>query len=376
MEGSIFFLGDECAFLPARSRYISSAYDTVNKKVVIAYQDYTGGINNQDGMVVVGTISDLGITFGTPVVIRDLATTTIDIAFDETSGKFIFIHWSSTAVVGTVVGNTITFGSPVTIAPWTTMYPKVCAAAGVVMIACIKDELIDKGYVIAGIVSGDTITFGTPVQFEELRPETLSITYDQGNGKFVIAYSLYTSPYGGSAVVCSVAGTVVSVSTAYSFAAERIFSPAICYDASASKLTIAYFTNTSKGVVISGEVSGTSLSFSATPIQFSSSSFSNDTDIIFNPEDSAAYLVYTDYDIGNAALMVKIFWSAGVLLVSDVIVLSADSSGYTSIVYDSYNNRMVVSYYNIDTGKSVSRVFWYGPGIFWTNFSGQSELTE
>ena len=56
-------VGSATTFESASTTYTSSAYDSNAQKVVIAYRD---GGNSEYGTAVVGTVSDMSISFGTP----------------------------------------------------------------------------------------------------------------------------------------------------------------------------------------------------------------------------------------------------------------------------------------------------------------------
>ena len=64
-------VGSATTFESANTAYTSSAYDSNSQKVVIAYQD---GGNSNYGTAVVGTVSDMSISFGTPVVFSSSGT--------------------------------------------------------------------------------------------------------------------------------------------------------------------------------------------------------------------------------------------------------------------------------------------------------------
>jgi hypothetical protein len=97
---------------------LSCCYDTVNNKVVVSYSDPN---NNNYGTSVVGTVSGINITFGTPVVFLSQTLNSISSCFDTTNGKVIIAYTTGYAppgganlrgIVGTVSGNSISFGTP------------------------------------------------------------------------------------------------------------------------------------------------------------------------------------------------------------------------------------------------------------------------
>ena len=98
------------------NRGINIGYDSINNKILAILNN-----NSNPESAVVGTISGDSITWGTPVTFTGGLTVDCEIAFDTTSGKFIFFFNNSlngnyqTAQTGTISGTTITFGTPVVV---------------------------------------------------------------------------------------------------------------------------------------------------------------------------------------------------------------------------------------------------------------------
>lgn len=98
------------------NRGINFGYDSINNKILAILNN-----NSNPESAVVGTISGDSITWGTPVTFTGGLTVDCEIAFDTTSGKFIFFFNNSlngnyqTAQTGTISGTTITFGTPVVV---------------------------------------------------------------------------------------------------------------------------------------------------------------------------------------------------------------------------------------------------------------------
>ena len=87
-------------------------YDTNTNKVVIVWTDYP----NRYGFAVVGTVSGMSISFGTPVVWHSSAVFGTATAFDYSSNRFAILYRDANtaelrSIVGTVSGVSITFGT-------------------------------------------------------------------------------------------------------------------------------------------------------------------------------------------------------------------------------------------------------------------------
>jgi len=154
------------------------------------------------------------------------------------------------------------------------------------------------GTVVVGTVSGTSISFGTPVVFNSARAEKASIIYDSSEQKVVIAYPNNGNSEHGTAIVGTVSGTSISFGTAVVFESAETVRISASYDANAESVIIAYQDrgNSNHGTVISGAVSGTSISFN-TAVVFESAT----TNAISTAYDANAQKIVITYsDEGNS----------------------------------------------------------------------------
>jgi hypothetical protein len=151
------------------------------------------------------------------------------------------------------------------------------------------------GTSIVGTVSGTSISFGSSVVFASVNASSISSTYDENAQKIVLSYRDATNSNVGKAIVGTISGTSVSFGTPVVYDTTFVADNDIVYDAGASKIVIAYrdVTNT-QGKVITGSVSGTSISFDA-PLVF---------------EDTEPREVATTYD-ANSGKVVIAYWDGG-----------------------------------------------------------------
>ena len=176
---------------------MSTAYDSTNNKIVIAYIDNG---NSNYGTAVVGTVSGTSISFGTPVVYNNANSPTPSATFDSTNGKVVIAYKDygtsqyGKAIVGTVSGTSISFGSEVQFEA--AIVPQVSATFdstnGKIVLA-YKDYAnptqANAGTVIVGTVSGTSISFDTATVFNDAsQTQNISAIYDSTNGKVVIAF--------------------------------------------------------------------------------------------------------------------------------------------------------------------------------------------
>ena len=147
------------------------------------------------------------------------------------------------------------------------------------------------------------------------------MAYDSTNGKIVIAYTDHTNSFYGTAVVGEVSGTSMTFGTPVVYnSTGATYYHSLAYDSTNQKVVLAFKDNTStQGSVITGTVSGNSISFGF-PVVY---------------ETSEMY--------------------------------------YNAAVYDSSNNRVVISYMDRgdnDYGKSVV----FSPLTIATNLTAENYI--
>ena len=163
VKGSAEYVGTPVVFESADTRFIASAFDTTNNKVVIAYRDQG---NSEYSTAIVGTVSGNAISFGTPVVFSTSAISYMQcssMCFDPDTGKVVIAY---------------------------------------------RDEGTgpNHGRAIVGTVSGTSISFAAPVVFEAAASNLMTTVYDTNSNKVVIAYKDDGNSEYGTAIVGTVSG--------------------------------------------------------------------------------------------------------------------------------------------------------------------------
>lgn len=294
VSGTSISFGTPVVFESAITDYTSVVYDSIALKVVISYRD--DGTVARAGTAIVGTVSGTSISFGTPVIFRNANTTGISSAYDSVQQKVVIAFEAVTlsengyAIVGTVSGTSISFGTAVlfeasNINTTSTTYDT--NAQKIVIASYIQASV---GRAIVGTVSGTSISFGTAVTFSATTPNNnVIITYDSIQQKVVIAYGVTGFGY---AIVGTVSGTSISFGTAVAYNTGAVALLGLTYDANAQKVVLTYQDtgNSNFGTAISGTVSGTSITFD-TKFVFVSAAIS----VNANTYDSAQQRVVTAY---------------------------------------------------------------------------------
>jgi|TARA_A100001518_G_C1224796_1_gene71920 hypothetical protein len=369
-NGTVSTVGQTAASVGAAVVYESAntgeqkaAFDSTNNKIVINYRDVG---NSSYGTAVVGTVSGDSISFGTPVVFESSATNYNDIVFDSSTGKVVVIFSTSStgqARVGTVSGTSISFGGSVVFDSGQGVYMALAYDSSnskvVVGYAGTNNYLETK----VGTVSGTSISFGTAVVAYSASFENLCATFDSNSNKVVFAFKRNAT---GRAVVGTVSGTSVSYgsSVVYESSSATILQDAT-FDTTNNKVVIAYRASSASdaGRAVVGTVSGTSITF-GTAVQFTATS-SEQLGITF---DSSVGKVIIAYDDGGTSKGTVVSGTvSGTSITFDSALVYEDASvEKVTAVFDSNANKTVIAYK--DAGNSN-----YGTGIVFTPL--QSSLT-
>ena len=207
------------------------------------------------------------------------------------------------------------------------------------------------GIKIDGTVSVVTPVFGTDTVFESANISQPSVAYDPVNGKVVVAYMDAENSYYRTAVVGTVSGASISFGTPVVFLAASYgnFSPTACvFDSASGKFVIAYTNSSAHGVAIVGTVSGTTISFgSAVTFEAASTAFIS---AAYHSASGKIVISYRDEGNSNYGTAIVGTVSGTSISFGAATVFESATTNYTSCVYDTANNRIVIFYQ--DAGNS------------------------
>jgi hypothetical protein len=271
VSGASISFGTPVVFESAHTAYPSPTYDASTGKIVIAYQDLP---NSQLGKAIVGTVSGTSISFGSPSTFSSGATLFVSSAYDSVNNKVVIAYQDygvsgyGRAVVATVSGTSVSFGSSVTFESAATEWTScVYSSTDEKIVISYKDSgNSSRGTSIVGTVSGTSISFGTAVVFNTGNCSQISSAYDSVNNKVVIAFYLFGQ--GGRAVVGTVSGTSISFGSVATINGTAGFEySSTAYATNTGNVVVSYkdVTNSNYATLAVGTVSGTSVSF-ATPV--------------------------------------------------------------------------------------------------------------
>ena len=315
----VFYSGGDSG----EANFITAVYDSNSNKVVIAASAYDGSA--EKGTAFVGTVNPANnsISFGTAVVYENGGGASHQTStFDSNSNKVVIAYRDNsnsaygTAIVGTVSGTNISFGTPAVFESASATYIS-CAFdsnSNKVVIAYRDNGNNDYGTSIVGTVSGTNISYGSAVVFNAGRADRNAVVFDSNSNKIVIAFMDGGDSEKGKAIVGTVSGTGISYGSEVVFLDTGSYADYISavYNSLAQKVIISYrrviaSNSAQSGELISGTVSGTSISFgSATQFNNAGSNY------MASAYDSTSSTVVTAYsDAGDSNKGTAIVYQAG-----------------------------------------------------------------
>ena len=331
--------------------YSDVGYDPDNGKVVVAYAD---GGNSSKGTAIVGTVSGSSINFGTSVVFESGITAYPSVAYDTTNNKVVIAYQDdddsdrSKAIVGTVSGDSISFGSAALVDSTSTNQTNQVAiydSANNRVVVAYSDSTNYRGKVAVGTVSGTSISFGTPVEFFSGESQYISLAYDSTNEKVAIAWRQGASPFYGKSVVGTVSGTSISLGTIVDFEAAASTHIGIVYDSTNNKVVIAYQDDADNdyGKAIVGTVSGTSISFGTAVTYETGATYRNH--LAYDTANNKVVIGYADG--GNSlrgTVITGTVSGTSITFGTAVVFNNNGNTDHIGVTYDSTNKKAVIVY--------------------------------
>ena len=232
--------------------------------MVIFYEDQG---NSRYGTAVVATTSGTSISYGTPIVFNSGTTTYINATYDPDTSQTVTVYKDETnsnygtAIVGSVSGTSISFGSETVYASSNVYYNQVTydTTNDKVIVAYMDYSASQYGYGAVGTVSGTSISFGTATVFESGSSNYISMCYDSSTDRSVIFYQDNDDSSKGKVVVGTTSGTSISFGSAVIFEATQVYETSSVFDSTANRAVVVFRTGGGDTQIVAGEVSGTSI---------------------------------------------------------------------------------------------------------------------
>ena len=321
-----------------------STFDSVNNKVIVAYLDQTNG----GGKIAVGTVSGTSVSFGTGVLFAPSGSNYLSVSFDSGAGKVIvgYIDGNNssygTVRVGTVSASSISFGTAVVFSSFNTDSIKSVYDSNASKTAIFYNNAVTgAGYASIATVSGTDITVGS--QSNIGTHPGLSPTFDSVNNKVVIAYADVSTNY-GSAKVGTISGTSISFGSGAVYESNAVEEIAAGFDANSGKVVVAYLdrAGADDGTAAVGTVSGTTISF-GTPVRFTTDRNSF-TSIVFDSAANRIVISYKNQTTNDNTYLVSGAVSGTSISFDTPMVVETGTVSGVSSAFDSNSNVTVVSY--------------------------------
>ena len=346
--------------------YINSSYDSNAGKVVVFYKGTSSYLN-----AAVATVSGTSISFGTSVVVNSTASAWISSSYDSTAQKIV-VGWDESgvgkAIVGTVSGTSISFGAETTFqASGVTHTNCVYDTNADRTVITYRDSAdSNNGKAIVGTVSGTGISFGTAVTFDTVYVQYPNQVYDANAQKIAIVYQDATAGDGWS-IVGTVSGTSISFGTAFRFTTDDLENHTGAYDSVAQKVVYSFrdLGNSSAGTTIVGTISGTDISFGS-EVVFTSNSVTK-VSTAFQVSGGLVTVVYEDSsDSSKGKIIGGTVSGTSISFGSNTTYNTGGMYGGNFITYDAGQTKNVISY-------GTAAATYQGFGI--VNFVGATNLT-
>ena len=354
----------------------TAVFDSSNNKVVVVYRTYNGGGGNELMEYVVGTVSGSSISFSSPATAYDGDPVYLDSVFDSENNRIVVSFGNDSdsgkgyVIVGSLSGTTVTWGTATKFEDGNTDFGKICfdSTANKVVIAYRDQSNSQYGTAVVGSISGTSISFGSPVVFESASTVYYGIAYDSNANKTVISYKDAGNSNYGTAIVGTISGTGISFGSPVVFeAAQTNFSDAV-FDPSSNKIVIAYQDagDGDAGKAIIGTVSGTSISF-GNPIEFSANT--RDYSTVFDSSSNKVIISYKNLGNSNYGTLISGSVSGTSISFDSEVVFEAATTNYIGMCFDSNANKSVMVYTDAGNGGDGTAITFTSSS---TNFTAEN----
>jgi len=403
VSGSSISFGAVATFRSAKVEDIAVCFDSGSSKVLIFYKDLG---NSSYGTGIVGTVSGTSISFGSAAVFNSASTGgaygyAIACTYEPNRNATAIFYRDNgdsskgNANVAVVSGTNLYYGSEVnfTSGGATDNYISACTNTTDNTVNVVWVDPTTSDYLqikIATIPANYVLAFGSSIVVNNASSIESAVVYDSANNKVVVGWAdTSNSYYGKSKVGTSNGATGMTFGTATTFSSAYSAYIVGSFDSTQNKVTFAYtdVADSYKGKASTGTVSGTSISFT-NPATLYSGGTVYLNDLVFDPDtasfvyssralpnSSGRSLVYkqgtgpnatsfigiTDQAISSAATG-KVVCKGGAITNTGLLPLapvlgtpvsaSSSANGHPWPVFDSSNNKVVLSYNDGGAGNA------------------------
>ena len=386
VSGTNISFGSVASFGDVEPYFTNSTFDSTNNKVVIVYRNNDAA----DGSyAVVATVSGTNVSFGTPV--KFTAENTLQyhsVTFDSNAGKVVIaFRGASTygaAIVGTVSGTSISFGTAVVFQGSAISYISATFDSNLnKVVIAFNPSSTTKATFISGTVSGTSISFGSSIDADSTSGVVFAnpcLVFDSNSNKVVLPFENDADSDKGTAVVYTAGnlnltaenyigmsgGPVEYDVTTEALGSETVFgnNPSgpsypymgMAFDLNANRVVIAYRDsgNDSKGTVVVGAISGTSISF-GTPVVLLDTGSGGQADflnVVYDSNSNKVVISFSAYIAASGssgrACVGTVNPADNSISIGTLATFTSGNSSTTdaSATFDSNLNKVVIAYGN------------------------------
>ena len=259
VSGTVPTWGSEYVFNSGTTRWIALAYSTAASKFVVSYQDAP---NSADGVARVGTVSGTAISFGSATTFESGSVCSTSSCYDSTNNAIGILYNDvsigySVVIKGTISGTGISFGSPATFDtstgnPQNQFANQISFNSTEGKAVGLSWTYNPSNFFITATVSfaGSTPTIGTKVTISG--PGIQTVTSVNGSS-FVAAGYNASSPTGYTTRKGAISGSTVSYASAELISATA-GSGYIFYDSVSGKVVYVYTGPSNYGYAVVGTI--------------------------------------------------------------------------------------------------------------------------
>jgi hypothetical protein len=204
------------------------------------------------------------------------------------------------------------------------------------------------------VIASSSQALGPQAEFESAGVNGfVKSTFDSSNGKVVVIFRDSGNANYGRVVVGTVSGTSISFGTPVTFVSSEVSKVDVTFDSNSGKVVIGYRPESpNQGYAIVGTVSGTSISFGS-PVVFDSSSNVDNISTVFDSSNNKVVISYKDP--GNSYYSVSIVGTVSGTSISfgTPVVFTSNSIGPISSTFDSTNNKVVIAWTYSNNAEAI-----------------------
>ena len=351
-------MGSLTTYTANNANQVFGTYDENAQRVVICYSDSS---NSNFGTAVVGTVSGMGITFGTPVVFNSAnSSQTLHLAYHAGAQKIVIAYSNGgagnrpTAIVGTVSGTTISFGTAVQFGTGVnTANMNVVYHPQQQRIFIAYRESSSNLYGIVATVTGTVISFGTATSFNVNTSgigmnSGVSLLYHPIANRIVISYLDGSAPF---IVAVEVVGTAMGFGTPETPNSNNV-PPFMAYDSVQQRIIFAHQSNSTPfpRFVRFATLSGFTFTFAGTQIDVSSG-ISSLADVYY---DANARRVLFSSRNGNQLELTAATTSGNTITFFPKVIVSANATTRPFVNIPSINRFVVFATDGVTSARQVA----------------------